>query len=117
MVRTARPAVWNRADADRRPSLAVFEKRARTKDVDGSASRCARLVLVHAGRPCPPGKRTEVWCHTSQRHRCSRDGRASLTQMQLLGVGSDTNVAEGYPRFALTPGQQAIAADLPALLA
>ncbi len=44
-------------------------------------------------------------------------GGASLTQMQLLGVGSDTNVAEGYPRFALTPSQQAIAADLPALLA
>ena len=29
-------------------------------------------------------------------------GGASLTQMQLLGVGSETNVAEGYPRFALT---------------
>ena len=25
----------------------------------------------------------------------------SLTQMQLLGVASETNVAEGYPRFAL----------------
>ncbi len=37
--------------------------------------------------------------------------------MQLLGVGSDTNVAEGYPRFALTAGQQAIADDLPAILA
>jgi histidinol-phosphate/aromatic aminotransferase/cobyric acid decarboxylase-like protein len=35
-------------------------------------------------------------------------GNTSLTQMQLLGVASDTNVAEGYPRFAPTPSQAAI---------
>jgi aspartate/methionine/tyrosine aminotransferase len=32
----------------------------------------------------------------------------SLTQMQLLGVGSGTNVAEGHPRYALTRGQRAV---------
>ncbi|HET6953940.1 MAG TPA: hypothetical protein VFI47_26480, partial [Acidimicrobiales bacterium] len=41
----------------------------------------------------------------------------SLTQMQLLGVGSGTNVAEGYPRFAPTPAQAAILARLPELMA
>ena len=41
----------------------------------------------------------------------------SLTQMQLLGVASETNVAEGYPRFAPTPSQQAIVDRLPQLLA
>ncbi|MFC6238067.1 aminotransferase class I/II-fold pyridoxal phosphate-dependent enzyme [Longivirga aurantiaca] len=41
---------------------------------------------------------------------------ASLTQMQLLGVGSETNVAEGYPRFAPTPSQAAILARLPELM-
>ncbi len=41
----------------------------------------------------------------------------SLTQMQLLGVGSGTNVAEGYPRFAPTPSQLAILARLPELMA
>jgi aspartate/methionine/tyrosine aminotransferase len=32
--------------------------------------------------------------------------------MQLLGVASDSNVAEGYPRFAPTPSQAAILARL-----
>lgn len=41
----------------------------------------------------------------------------SLTQMQLLGVASETNVAEGYPRFAPTPSQQAIVDRFPELLA
>lgn len=41
----------------------------------------------------------------------------SLTQMQLLGVASETNVAEGYPRFSPTPSQQAIIDRLPHLLA
>ena len=41
---------------------------------------------------------------------------ASLTQMQLLGIGSETNVAEGYPRFAPTPSQAAILARLPELM-
>ncbi|HUQ43722.1 MAG TPA: aminotransferase class I/II-fold pyridoxal phosphate-dependent enzyme [Candidatus Limnocylindria bacterium] len=41
----------------------------------------------------------------------------SLTQMQLLGVASETNVAEGYPRFAPTPTQQAIVDRFPQLLA
>jgi aspartate/methionine/tyrosine aminotransferase len=40
---------------------------------------------------------------------------ASLTQMQLLGVASETNVAEGYPRFALTTSQQAIVDRYPQL--
>ena len=44
-------------------------------------------------------------------------GATSLTQMQLLGVASETNVAEGYPRFALTPTQQAIVDRFPQLLA
>jgi aspartate/methionine/tyrosine aminotransferase len=44
-------------------------------------------------------------------------GTTSLTQMQLLGVASETNVAEGYPRFALTPSQQAIVDGFPELLA
>ena len=44
-------------------------------------------------------------------------GATSLTQMQLLGVASETNVAEGYPRFALTPSQQAIVDRFPTLLA
>ena len=43
-------------------------------------------------------------------------GNTSLTQMQLLGVASDTNVAEGYPRFAPTPSQAAIFARLPELM-
>jgi aspartate/methionine/tyrosine aminotransferase len=42
-------------------------------------------------------------------------GATSLTQMQLLGVASDTNVAEGYPRFAPTPSQQAIIDRFPEL--
>lgn len=42
---------------------------------------------------------------------------SSLTQMQLLGVGSGTNVAEGYPRFDPTPSQSEILAQLPALMA
>lgn len=44
-------------------------------------------------------------------------GTSSLTQMQLLGVASETNVAEGYPRFAPSPTQQAIIDRFPALLA
>ena len=44
-------------------------------------------------------------------------GTTSLTQMQLLGVASETNVAEGYPRFTLTPSQQAIVDRFPELLA
>ncbi len=43
-------------------------------------------------------------------------GTTTLTQMQLLGVGSDTNVAEGYPRMALTPSQQSIVDDFPDIL-
>lgn len=35
-------------------------------------------------------------------------GTTSLTQMQLLGVGSETNVAEGYPRFEPTQSQRLI---------
>ena len=42
-------------------------------------------------------------------------GTTSLTQMQLLGVASDTNVAEGYPRFAPTPSQQSIIDHFPRL--
>jgi aspartate/methionine/tyrosine aminotransferase len=42
-------------------------------------------------------------------------GATSLTQMQLLGVASETNVAEGYPRFAPTPSQQAIVDRFPDL--
>lgn len=41
----------------------------------------------------------------------------SLTQMQLLGVASETNVAEGYPRFSPTPSQQSIIDRFPQLLA
>lgn len=37
----------------------------------------------------------------------------SLTQMQLLAVGSDTNVAEGYPRFEPTRSQSEILSRLP----
>ena len=44
-------------------------------------------------------------------------GTTSLTQMQLLGVASETNVAEGYPRYAPSPTQQAIVDRFPALLA
>ena len=44
-------------------------------------------------------------------------GTSSLTQMQLLGVASETNVAEGYPRFAPSPSQQAIVDRFPELLA
>ncbi len=40
----------------------------------------------------------------------------SLTQMQLLGVGSDTNVAEGYPRFEPTRSQAEILARLPEVM-
>ena len=36
--------------------------------------------------------------------------------MQLLGVGSETNVAEGYPRFEPTVSQAAILARLPELM-
>jgi aspartate/methionine/tyrosine aminotransferase len=36
--------------------------------------------------------------------------------MQLLGVASDTNVAEGYPRFEPTPSQSAIIARLDELM-
>ena len=43
-------------------------------------------------------------------------GASNLTQMQVLGVGSDTNVAEGYPRFALTSTQQQIVDDFPAIV-
>ena len=39
-------------------------------------------------------------------------GPTSLTQMQLIGVASATNVAEGYPRFEPTPSQKAIIARL-----
>ncbi len=46
----------------------------------------------------------------------SVSGQASLTQMQLLGVGSSTNVAEGYPAFAPTETQQAILDRLPLLM-
>jgi len=42
-------------------------------------------------------------------------GATSLTQMQLLGVASETNVAEGYPRFAPTASQQAIIERFPQL--
>jgi aspartate/methionine/tyrosine aminotransferase len=42
-------------------------------------------------------------------------GATSLTQMQLLGVASETNVAEGYPRFVPTPAQQAIIDRYPQL--
>jgi len=41
---------------------------------------------------------------------------ASLTQMQLLGVASDVNVAEGYPRFQPTEGQAAILSRLGELM-
>ena len=44
-------------------------------------------------------------------------GAVSLTQMQLMGVASETNVAEGYPRFAPTASQQAIIDRFPQLLA
>ena len=44
-------------------------------------------------------------------------GATSLTQMQLLGVASETNVAEGYPRFAPTPSQQAIVEHYPRMYA
>ena len=44
-------------------------------------------------------------------------GGTSLTQMQLLGVASGTNVAEGYPRFAPSPSQQAIVDRFPQLYA
>ena len=43
-------------------------------------------------------------------------GETSLTQMQLLGVASETNVAEGYPRFEPTPSQSRILARLPAIM-
>jgi aspartate/methionine/tyrosine aminotransferase len=41
---------------------------------------------------------------------------ASLTQMQLLGLGSETNVAEGYPRYEPSEAQAAILARLPELM-
>jgi aspartate/methionine/tyrosine aminotransferase len=44
-------------------------------------------------------------------------GAATLTQMQLLGLASETNVAEGYPRFAFTQSQQAIVDRFPSLMA
>jgi aspartate/methionine/tyrosine aminotransferase len=40
----------------------------------------------------------------------------TLTQMELLGVASDVNVAEGYPRFAPTESQAAILARLGELM-
>jgi aspartate/methionine/tyrosine aminotransferase len=40
----------------------------------------------------------------------------SLTQMQLLGVGSGTNVAEGHPRYRLTVGQRAVVDRFPEFL-
>jgi len=36
--------------------------------------------------------------------------------MQLLGVGSGTNVAEGHPRYALTAGQRAVVDRFPEFL-
>ncbi len=46
----------------------------------------------------------------------SVSGATSLTQMQLLAVGSETNVAEGYPRFAPTESQAAILRQLTELM-
>lgn len=40
----------------------------------------------------------------------------SLTEMQLAGIGTDVNVAEGYPLQRLTPTQQAIVERFPQLL-
>ena len=40
----------------------------------------------------------------------------SLTEMQLAGIGTDLNVAEGYPRQRLTDSQQAIVARFPELM-
>ena len=40
----------------------------------------------------------------------------SLTEMQLAGVGTDVNVAEGYPRQRLTASQQAIIDRFPELM-
>jgi enduracididine biosynthesis enzyme MppP len=40
----------------------------------------------------------------------------SLTEMQLAGIGTDVNVAEGYPRQRLTPSQQAIVERFPELM-
>ena len=40
----------------------------------------------------------------------------SLTEMQLAGVGTSVNVAEGYPRQRLTPQQAAIVARFPELM-
>ena len=41
----------------------------------------------------------------------------SLTEMQLAGIGTDVNVAEGYPRQRLTPTQRAIVDRFPELMA
>ncbi len=43
-------------------------------------------------------------------------GPTSLTEMQLAGIGTAVNVAEGYPRQRLTPPQQAIVDRLPELM-
>ncbi len=40
----------------------------------------------------------------------------SLTEMQLAGIGTDVNVAEGYPSQRLTPSQQAIVDRFPELM-
>jgi aspartate/methionine/tyrosine aminotransferase len=40
----------------------------------------------------------------------------SLTEMQLAGIGTGVNVAEGYPRQRLTPSQQAIVERFPELM-
>jgi aspartate/methionine/tyrosine aminotransferase len=40
----------------------------------------------------------------------------SLTEMQLAGIGTDVNVAEGYPRQRLTESQQAIVERFPELM-
>jgi enduracididine biosynthesis enzyme MppP len=40
----------------------------------------------------------------------------SLTEMQLAGIGTDVNVAEGYPRQRLTAPQQAIVQRFPELM-
>ena len=40
----------------------------------------------------------------------------SLTEMQLAGIGTDVNVAEGYPRQRLTPSQRAIVERFPDLM-
>lgn len=53
----------------------------------------------------------------SAQDRAEMHNNESLTQMQLLGVASDTNVAEGHPRQALTVGQRAVVGRFPEFLA